>query len=109
MRSKAVWSCWSDGPSRLCASTSPRANGTTSGQDYRRTWSGSYPEGRSAFAVVLQHGLDVGFDLDALPDEESSGLQGLIPGDGEVLPVDLPGGQEGGAGVPPGVDRGPAV
>src|SRR4029453_6757053 len=60
------------------------------------------PAGRSR--LILEHGLEVELDPDALADQEAAGLQRLVPGDVEVLTVDVARGHEPGAQVAPRVD-----
>src|SRR5438105_2774745 len=59
-------------------------------------------------AVVLSNELDVDLDLHALADEEATRLEHLIPGDVEVLAVDLRRREEAGPHVAPRVDGGAA-
>ena len=52
-------------------------------------------------AVVFADGFGVDLDLHALADEESARLERLVPGDVELLAVDLGGGEETGADLAP--------
>src|SRR6185295_10498518 len=53
----------------------------------------------------LLHGLDLGLDLDFVPDEHTAGLERLVPGQAEVLPIDRGLRRERGADVAPRVLR----
>src|SRR6185295_13119714 len=53
----------------------------------------------------LLHGLDLGLDLDLVPDEQSAGLEGLIPCQPEVFAIDRRRLRKRGADVAPGVLR----
>src|SRR5207302_1611965 len=57
----------------------------------------------SALAVVHADGFGVDLDLDALADHEAAGLERLVPGDVEVLAVDLGGREEPGSDLAPRV------
>src|SRR4029450_8580154 len=53
----------------------------------------------------LLHGLDLGLDLDFVPDEHAAGLERLVPRQAEVLPIDRGLRRERGADVAPWVLR----
>src|SRR4029077_9177954 len=53
----------------------------------------------------LLHGLDLGLDLDFVPDEDTAGLERLVPRQAEVLPIDRGLRRERGADVAPRVLR----
>src|SRR6185503_17234175 len=78
------------GTGRVITSASPRTASIFTSGNLRRN---------------LLHGLDLGLDLDFVPDEHAAGLERLVPRQAEVLPIDRGLRRERGADVAPRVLR----
>src|SRR6478672_5968490 len=78
------------GTGRVITSASPRTASIFTSGNLRRN---------------LLHGLDLGLDLDLIPDEHAAGLERLVPRQAEVLPIDRGLRRERGADVAPRVLR----